>query len=127
MDLIKQRLYYSIGEVSEILRINASTIRYWEKRFPILKPAKRTGHSKRKFDLYDIQTLFKIKTVLKKDNLSISRAVAELKVWTPSYSFEQFYEILQKANRPVVSISADKLDRINRIISEVRYLLSSIR
>ncbi|MCG2760920.1 MAG: MerR family transcriptional regulator, partial [Candidatus Delongbacteria bacterium] len=67
MDLIKERLYYTIGEVASILNLNASTIRYWERYFPILKPSKRTGTSKRKFDLNDIQTIFKIKTILKND------------------------------------------------------------
>lgn len=34
-----EKLYYSIGETSEILGINASTLRYWEKEFG-LKPRK---------------------------------------------------------------------------------------
>ena len=42
------KLYYSIGEVSELLQINASNIRYWEKEFPKLKPKKST-RGNRKF------------------------------------------------------------------------------
>lgn len=34
------KLYYSIGEVAELFEVNPSLIRYWEKEFDILKPAK---------------------------------------------------------------------------------------
>lgn len=34
----KEKLYYSITEVAEMFNINASTLRFWEKEFPNLKP-----------------------------------------------------------------------------------------
>lgn len=127
MDLIKERLYYTIGEVSDILDLKASTIRYWEKHFPILKPTKRTGSSKRKFDLKDIQTLFKIKTVLKDDNNSIKKANILLKEWIPSESFEKFKEIVEKAGRPKIMINNEKYDRIKNILNEISGLIRTIR
>ena len=42
------KLYYSIGEVAELLEINASNIRYWEQEFPKLKP-KKSSRGNRKF------------------------------------------------------------------------------
>jgi DNA-binding transcriptional MerR regulator len=35
------KLYFSIGEAAEILDVNTSLIRFWEKEFPILKPKKK--------------------------------------------------------------------------------------
>ena len=32
--------YYSIGEVAEIFEVNTSTLRFWEKEFPELRPNK---------------------------------------------------------------------------------------
>ena len=32
------KLYYSIKEVAEDVGVNESTLRYWEKEFPFLKP-----------------------------------------------------------------------------------------
>ena len=127
MDLLKERLYYTIGEVSDILGLKASTIRYWEKHFPLLKPTKRTGSSKRKFDLKDIQTLFKIKTVLKDDNNSIKKANLLLKEWVPADSFEDFKEAVEKAARPGLMISSEKCDRIRKIINEISGLLRTLR
>jgi len=34
------KLYYTIGEVSELFEVNPSLIRFWEKEFDILKPQK---------------------------------------------------------------------------------------
>ena len=34
------KVYYSIGEVSKILDVNTSLVRFWEKEFEILKPKK---------------------------------------------------------------------------------------
>jgi DNA-binding transcriptional MerR regulator len=37
---LKEKLYYSIGETSEIFGLPASTLRYWEKEFDMIKPRK---------------------------------------------------------------------------------------
>ena len=38
---LPEKLYYSIGEVSEAFNVNTSLIRFWEKEFEILKPKKK--------------------------------------------------------------------------------------
>jgi len=35
------KIYYSIGEVANMLKVNTSLIRFWEKEFDILKPKKK--------------------------------------------------------------------------------------
>jgi DNA-binding transcriptional MerR regulator len=35
-----EKLFYTIGEVSEILNVPISTVRFWENEFEILKPRK---------------------------------------------------------------------------------------
>ena len=35
-----EKLFYKISEVAEMFEVNISTIRYWEKKFNILKPKK---------------------------------------------------------------------------------------
>lgn len=37
---LKEKLYYSIGETSEIFGLPASTLRFWEKEFDMIKPRK---------------------------------------------------------------------------------------
>ena len=35
-----EKIYYSIGEVSKIIGISTSKIRFWEKEFDSIKPKK---------------------------------------------------------------------------------------
>ena len=35
------KLYYSIGEIANMLNVNNSLIRFWEKEFDIIKPKKK--------------------------------------------------------------------------------------
>ena len=51
--------YYKINEVAEILNIPESTLRYWEKRFTIIKP-KRTESGRRMYTPDDIEKIRKI-------------------------------------------------------------------
>ncbi|MBM3456646.1 MAG: MerR family transcriptional regulator, partial [Bacteroidetes bacterium] len=43
-----KKLYYSIGEVSEMMGVNASLIRFWEKEFKF-EIAKKTKKGNRLF------------------------------------------------------------------------------
>ena len=35
-----EKLFYSIGETAKMFDVNVSLIRFWEKKFDILKPKK---------------------------------------------------------------------------------------
>ena len=48
--------YYKIREVAEILNIPASTLRFWEGQFTIIKP-KRNEHGTRFYTPSDIETI----------------------------------------------------------------------
>ena len=52
------KLYYSIGEISKILKLNTSLIRFWEKEFDIIQPKKNSNNSIP--ELYNIGCLGKI-------------------------------------------------------------------
>lgn len=51
--------YFKIGEVSEMLGVNASTLRFWEKNFPQIKPMKNKKGD-RIYRLTDIELLKEI-------------------------------------------------------------------
>ena len=122
--LSKDRLYYSISEVGEILSINQSTIRYWEKQFSELKPKKKTKTSKRKFKNHDIQTLFHIKRLLKDDELSINSAKEKLLDWKPNLSIEELSTAIKQSNMKRVNIPTEE---ILSSICSIRTLLKLIR
>lgn len=51
-----QKLYYTMGEVTEMFNVNASQIRFYEREFDILKP-KKNKKGNRLFTPKDIENL----------------------------------------------------------------------
>lgn len=73
-----QKLYYSIGEVSELMGVKAHVLRYWETQFPVLKPKKnRAGN--RTYRVRDIKYILTIKKLLYEKGYTISGARQKLK------------------------------------------------
>lgn len=73
------KLYYSIGEVAELLDVNASLIRFWEKEFNILKP-KKNKKGNRLFTVKDIDNLKLIYSLVKERGFTLDGAKGELKL-----------------------------------------------
>lgn len=63
------RIYYSIGEVADLLDINATTIRYWEKEFSIIKPHKNKKGN-RQFSPADVENLRLIRHLLREKGMT---------------------------------------------------------
>ncbi len=73
-----KRLYYSIGEVAEMLQLATSVIRFWEKEIQVLKP-KKNSRGSRQFTEEDIGHLRLIKHLLKEKGYTIAGANEYLK------------------------------------------------
>src|SRR5688500_908023 len=67
------KLYYSIGEVAEMLNVNASLIRYWEKEFSSVKPRK-TRKGNRLFTAEDIDQLKFLHLLIKEQGHTLDGA-----------------------------------------------------
>jgi len=75
--LIPDKLYFRIGEVSELVQTKAYVLRYWETEFPTLKPVKsRSGH--RLYRRQDVETVLEIKRLLYEKGFTIEGARREL-------------------------------------------------
>ena len=71
------KLYYSIGEVADILGINATKIRYWDKEFPHLKPNKNS-RGDRRFTKENIRQLRQIDNLLTHRKFTLEGARQEI-------------------------------------------------
>ena len=68
------KLYYSISEVAAMFDLNESTLRYWEKEFPYLKP-KTSGPSKvRQYTDKDIEQIRLIHSLVKVRGFKLAAA-----------------------------------------------------
>ncbi len=70
--------YYRISQVSKMLNIPASTLRYWEKEFKQLKPLK-SKNGIRYYNEKDIELLKKIIFMIKEKGYTIDGAKLSLK------------------------------------------------
>lgn len=100
-----EKLYYSIGEVSEMLSINASTIRYWEKEFDMLKP-KKNAKGDRFFTKEDIEKIRLIYRMLKEKGYTVDGAKTQLK------------DKYEEENRKMALI--EKLNKIRGFLVEMK-------
>lgn len=73
-----EKLYYSISEVSELFDLNASTLRFWEREFDVLKPTKNKKGN-RLFTKKDIDHIAQIVELVKQKGFTIQGAKEQLK------------------------------------------------
>lgn len=88
-----EKIYYSIGEVAEIIDENPSLIRYWENQFEALKPYKNKKGN-RLFSPDDIEIIKLIHYLVKQRGLTIKGAKQKLK--DNREETIQNFEIVQK-------------------------------
>jgi len=83
---IPDKLYFKIGEVSELLGVEPYVLRYWEGEFPSLSP-KKSGTGHRLYRRKDVELLLRIKHLLYEKRFTIEGArqslQAELKAPKP--------------------------------------------
>lgn len=81
MAAIPDKLYFRIGEVSELTGLEAYVLRFWEKEFPMLRPVKSSsGH--RMYRRKDLELLLEIKRLLYQEGFTIEGARKKLRTET---------------------------------------------
>lgn len=104
-DLLFQKQYYSIGEVSQMFKVNASLLRFWESEFDIIKPRKnRKGD--RHFRPVDIKNLQLIYDLLRRRKLTIDGARDFIKNNKKSQERFTMIQSLQKLKGFLLEIKA---------------------
>jgi DNA-binding transcriptional MerR regulator len=99
-----EKLYYSIGEVAEMLEVPVSTIRFWENEFDVLKPMKNKKGN-RLFTPADIKNLRIIHHLVKEEGMTLSGAKKRLsEKWDETEYKFGINESLQKIRAMLLDI-----------------------
>ena len=96
---IPDKLFFKIGEVCDIVGVQAHVLRYWETEFPMLQPQKnRSGQ--RTYRRKDVEMALRIKELLYEEGFTIAgakrkltgdhRALSRLKIVPPGASASDF-------------------------------------
>jgi DNA-binding transcriptional MerR regulator len=78
IELSKDKLYFSIGEIANAFGVNASLVRFWDKEFDILKP-KKNAKGNRMFSQEDVKNLQLIYHLVKERGFTLEGAKTHLK------------------------------------------------
>ena len=119
-----KKLYYSIGEVSEMTGLKQYVLRYWESEFSQLKPSKNSAGN-RNYRKSDIDLVNEIKELLYDRRFTIKGAKQHLKDKTKqpiSENVEQVKSIKEK----VIKLTAADLKTLKRIKSGLQDMLQLI-
>ena len=75
--MIPEKIYFKIGEVCELVGVQAHVLRYWETEFPMLSPQKnRSGQ--RSYRRRDVEISLRIKQLLYDEMFTIAGAKKKL-------------------------------------------------
>lgn len=77
MDHEPEPVFYKISELSEMLGVESSVLRFWEKEFPQIKPMK-VGPRKRLYRHRDLELFQEIKRLLYEERFTIAGAKKRL-------------------------------------------------
>lgn len=102
-----EKLFYTMGEVSELFDVKPSLLRYWEEQFPTLKP-KRNKKGNRLYSPQDVEQLKTIYHLVKERGMTIEGAKKALR--------EQRKEGTVARNAALM----ERLQRIRALLIEVR-------
>ena len=91
-EVLFQKQYYTMGEVSEMFRVNQSLLRFWEAEFSILQPRKNKKGD-RYFRPVDIKNLHLIYHLLRQRKYTIEGAKDFLK---KNKKAEERFELVKK-------------------------------
>jgi DNA-binding transcriptional MerR regulator len=104
------KVFYSMGEVAEMLDVSHSLIRYWEKHFDTLKPAKNKKGN-RMFSPEDLRNLKTIYHLVKQRGMTLAGAGKYMKA--SRHQIERDMEL------------AERLATIRSLLAEVRDALGT--
>jgi DNA-binding transcriptional MerR regulator len=75
--IIPEKIFFKIGEVCDLVGVQAHVLRYWETEFPMLSPQKnRSGQ--RTYRRRDVEIAFRIKELLYDELFTIAGAKKKL-------------------------------------------------
>ena len=77
MTAIPEKLYFKIGEVCEIVGVQAHVLRYWETEFSMLTPQKNRA-GQRTYRRRDVEMALRIKELLYEEQYTIAGAKKRL-------------------------------------------------
>ncbi len=88
-NIIPDKIFFRIGEVSEIVAVKPYVLRYWESEFELISPGK-SNSKQRLYQRRDLDLLLEIKRLLYEEGFTIAGARKQLKHLTTKKKKSKF-------------------------------------
>lgn len=106
--MIEKKNYFTIEEVSRITGVAKYTLRYWEKKFSLIKPV-RLPSKHRRYTRLDLENIERIKKLLEE-----------------GYSLNGIKKVLySKKNKTPINLSEES-DRYKKILTQINQEIKEI-
>ena len=118
----EEKLFYSIGEVAILLKVNSSLIRFWETEFKQIKP-KKNKKGDRFFTKKDIELLQTIYDLVKNKGFTLDGAKKYLSNKTKYLTETSSLAQANQKEKVDVELITQKMEAISSFLKEVRATL----
>ena len=99
---IPNKRYFAIGEISLLCKVPQHVLRYWERFFPELKPARRRNH--RYYSHQHVYLVRQIKDLVRHQGFTISGARRQLTQDTPAARSDYGKQTIRKIRQELEEI-----------------------
>jgi DNA-binding transcriptional MerR regulator len=113
--VIPDKLYFKIGEVSQIAQVEPYVLRYWESEFIMMRPT-RSRARQRLYHRRDVELILEIKRLLYEEKFTISGAKKKLQEWRRMQA-EKGMDELADPHHAILEHVRSELKEIRKILS----------
>jgi DNA-binding transcriptional MerR regulator len=113
---LPEKIYFKIGEVSEIVGVEPYVLRYWETEFELLKPSKAPSKH-RLYKKRDVELLLDIKRLLYTEGFTIEGARKKLKEAKKEEKDQLKLPLAEQKYRTALVKIKKELESLRRLLS----------
>ena len=113
---LPDKIYFKIGEVSEIIGVEPYVLRYWETEFDVLKPSKAPSRH-RLYKKKDVEMLLDIKRLLYSEGFTIEGARKKLNETKKEEKTQLKLPLADQKYRSALSKIKKDLQSLRKIVS----------
>jgi DNA-binding transcriptional MerR regulator len=110
-----EKMYYTIGEVAQMFKVNTSHIRFWSKHFDAIKPA-TNKKGNRLYTPQDIEIIGRIYHLVKEKGFTLKGAQIEMQQMKKKMRLEGKAIAAAEASEEPTLFENDKTDTLSPLV-----------
>jgi DNA-binding transcriptional MerR regulator len=122
---IPDKLYFKIGEVAQLVGVQAHVLRYWEKEIPSIRPGKTTSNQRR-YRRRDVEAFREVRRLLHQERYTLAGARRRLMTGPSDDPPATDVETEEAGQLPLGFSRVDDAERIERVRAGLRELIELV-